>query len=218
MKKLFIAFIVIASAAKQSDAQNQETNTATNFSYGLKTNFSLSNRLDPLMNNFYIMDYSLYLQYKRVGVLAGFSYLDNITHKKYDRTYSYMNGFNLGLIFKLAQFKKNSALNLYIYDTHYSMLNADYNPNPPHGSGTNSLFYKTNYNFYTLNLRYKKTFFKGIFSAEFGVFATLVYGREVYHEQYAYPMPGSSGVADIFIGETLSLSLNVSALFTKNSK
>ncbi len=174
------------------------------FSYGMKVNNSSVHTMynGSCVNYALITDYSLYLQYKNIGVFGGYSTV-------YNGVGFFNRGYHAGLILNLYE-HKHHAVNLYVYDTHYSYFYQNPSPAPQmlDDPGIISNYKNTITGFsdiLSFNPRYKYTFLKGVLSVECGISFVFV----IYHNNNASDnLPG--------FGANAALSFNPSALFHKH--
>ena len=139
------------------------------------------------------INYSLYAQYKYIGLYGGYSSVSNPwIYNQYPINKA--KGFHIGLIFKFPEINKNNCFNIYIFYTQESDMEKFLSG----GSGvpfTTRNIGTVNYQFITFNPRYRFSFLEGIFSLESGISFNVLNSLE--------------------IGLNAAVSLNISELFSK---
>jgi hypothetical protein len=207
MKKNLLLFIALSifTLAKAQQPKADSTLKQQNFSYGIKSNLFLSSA-----SSTYGIDYSLYMQYKSLGAFVGYSTIYNfynyITYQP-----GKINCFQAGVIIRFVQLNKNSSINIYLYDSHFYQQNSNFVPQHyANGTLIAATWYSESLDFITLNPRYKITFLKNIFAAEFGVFLTA------WRDNIKTSRNASSGfdITPAF-GTNAALSINIAAPFAK---
>ena len=111
MKSGFVVlFILLCSLLSINEGYGQDTLAHKNdFSYGIKANAYIAGiKLEPIVGT----DYSLYFQYKFVGIMGAYSKIIDLGSDPYSATL--LNGFNVGLILKFPEFKENNSIFIYV--------------------------------------------------------------------------------------------------------
>lgn len=210
---LVIYFILLYGLLSFNKGQCQDTIVKRNFSYGIKVNNSFIHTIyntGPFDNNALIINYSLYLQYKNVGVFGGYSSIYNGANNVYSdySMYNYSDvvfkkSYHIGLILNLYEHRHHS-INLNVYDTHYSY---SYTRQPLETFDYLSMIYNTKFTGFldmlSFNPTYKYTFLKGVLSVECGISFVFVVNNNIGDN-----LPG--------FGANTALSFNPSAFFLKH--
>ena len=204
MKRGFvICFTLLCSLFSFNKGYCQDSIAKQSFSYGIKANSYLT---DPSFG----IDYSLYCQYKFIGIMGGYTNLSNQNTSISDNPIK-LKGFNAGLILKLSKNNRKDGFHIYIYDVYSSGFSKYYSIAGPVGGTYNpGTFYKESINFVMLNPRYKIPFWKSVFALELGL--GFSYGNQnIVYQKY------QNGKNSIYVafGANICLSFNPSALFHK---